>query len=235
MPLVLKSNTTQNEAGTELYIEVVDATGVYDVDDNPGGFGPPNPARNTLAIVFYGNHEKVDGPVLAVPTAHNPLTVSSFTILLDSTIKNGILNYTIFGLNVFNSGGVYTDGDVVYDNENPAAPFIKKRVAGVWEPKTAAEILGDEEAVQTEDNAFPIPAAIEFKDELNRARINKLREKVYEKPCAEEEYRQIREWFDYVDGELELATNDFCSGAYAEAEAKLESIFTLQEKIDGQY
>jgi hypothetical protein len=235
MPLLPKTDVTQNSAGTELYIEFVNATGVYDATDNPGGFNSPNPARNTLAAVFFGNHKKVAADVLAVPETYNPLSVTSFTILLNQA-KNGHLEYTVFLFEIFDPIGSYVDDDVVWDNQNPSAPFVKERVASAWVPVTDLSLLiGNDNVLQANDNTFPIPDAAAFKRALNAARIIKLDAKVNNRACGEEEYAQLAEWYNYVDGVLFAATNDFCSGAYAIAETKLEAVLTLKDNIDGQY
>lgn len=231
--LILKSDVTQNQAGTEVYVEVVEATGTYDVDDNPGGFGTPNPNRNALALVFYGNHKKVEADVESTLSPHNPLSVTSFTVLITESV-NGVLEYYVFALPIFDDGGVYVDGDIVYDNETPATPFIKERVAGVWVTRVPSELVGKTAIVSLEDNTFVIPDAANFRNALNAARTNKLRSKIAGE-CGEEEYMQFREWFDYVDGELDMACSDFNTEAYAEAQIKVEAVLDLKTKIDGQY
>lgn len=228
--LVLKTTVQRNAAGTELYIEFLTATGVYESPDNEGGFGTPNPARNTLAIIFYGLHKGVEADVEVLPLAHDPLTVSSFTIALTKEI-NGHLNYYLWALPVFDSGGSYSDGDIVYDNETPSAPFIKKRVSGVWESITKESLINESDVDYKEGNSFPIPDAETFRNELNAQRLDQLRDMVYQK-CPAEEYEAIRNNFDYVDAELEEAINDFCSGAYAEAQRKLEKIFEFQTYLE---
>src|SRR5690349_3227072 len=115
MPLAIKSEVTINPLGTEVYIEFLNATGVYDADDNPGGFGTPNPSRNTLAMVLVAKHKKVAGDVDASILAYNATSVTSFTVLMSEAV-NGVLNYIILAIPLFDGGGSYVDGDITYDN-----------------------------------------------------------------------------------------------------------------------
>jgi hypothetical protein len=227
MALVLKTAVTRNAAGTELYIEFLNATGAYDDPTNLGGFGAPNVARESLAMIYYGLHKTVEEDIVSVPTAHDPLTATSFTIPLTRD-NNGHLNYYVWGLPIFDDQLVYADGDIVYDNENPSVPFIKERVAGQWVTITSEDLVDKTVAIYKEGNVFPVPVAESFRMELNGLRLEKLRLMVYGE-CTEEEYTDFRNAFDYVDSELEEAINDFCSGSYAEAQQKLENIFEYQD------
>lgn len=229
MALQLKSSVSQNQAGTELYIEVVTATGVYNASTNPGGFGAPNPTRNEVALLFYGLHKKVPGDVEAIPLAYNALTVTSFTIELNDD-NNGILDYHVFPVLVFNPVASYDDGDIVYDVENPSAPFIKKRILGQWQTLQIEDLLQENVEGTLDDVAFPIPRAIAFKDELNAKRVLLLRPVLYD-GAEPDDYLEAKDRYDFVDGTLDIATKDFCAGAFNEAQIRLEAIFTLQDTI----
>lgn len=221
MALVLKSSITQSQDGSQLFIEVVEATGLYNAVDNPGGFGTPNPNRNNLALVFYGNHKRQEQDVLAVPLAHDPLTVESYTLNLANL--NGVVQYYVFAVPVFNPVGVYADGDVTYDNQTPGQPFLKKRVAGVWQTITSADLIALSIVVRKDGYAFPIAEMTFYKQGLNKKRLLVLRD-VVRGETQTEDYDQLRNEFDYVDSELEAAVLDFCSGAYSEAQFKLETL-----------
>lgn len=232
MALVLKTKTTRNQAGTELYIEFLQATGVYAVTTNEGGFGTPNPDRNDLAILFWAEHKGTAEDVLVQAVAHDPSTVSSFTVALTRAI-NGHLNIWLFAVPIFDVGDTYENGDVVWDNTNPEAAIIKKRVGGVWETILIDDLFDEAEVVNKEINLFPVPEAEAFRNSLNADRIKALEDKVNEK-CPEEEYESARTSFDFVDGMLEAAVNDFCAGAYAEAQKKIDKIFEYETVLDEQ-
>jgi len=228
--LVLKTLVTRNAAGDQLYIEFLNATGAYNVSTNPGGFGTPNPSRNSLAIIFYGNFTKVAGNVLAMPSVNDPLTVTSFTIPLTIDV-NGILNYYVFALPIYSGSNSYSAGDVTYDNSNPAAPFIKKYDGTTWTTIHAADLVGTSVDQKT-GNALVIPDAERFRNTLNASKVEKLRAYI-KKLCGHDEYIAVRNQFDFVDGLLEEATNDVCAGAPNEAQIKIEEILAFQQQLNG--
>ncbi len=231
MALELKSDFSQKADGTEVYFEVEDATGLYDAVDNPGGFGDPNPDRNEVALIFYGNHKRVAGDVEVVVNSYDPLTVDTFTISM-AKLQNGHLEAYIFAVLIFDSGGVYDDGDITYNNESPATPFLQKRVAGQWVEITAADLVGEEDEVTTLlENEFPVPQAKEFIDELNADQLKKLRPYI-KGECGKDDFELLRDRHDYAKGLLVTATDDFAAQAYNEAQAKIEEIFDYQEILE---
>lgn len=230
--LQLKTTVSRNGSGTELYVEFLNATGVYDAGTNPGGFGTPNAERNVLAIVFYGNYKLSTGDVEATPVVYDPLTVTSYTILLDRA-KNAHLNHYIFAIPIFDDEVVYEDGDIVFNNENPSAPVIQKMNDDEWEIIQPVDLIAEESISQKETNSFITPEAEAFENELAALRLSKLRALV-NGSCGKDEYEPIRNSYDYIDGLLEGAILDFCSGAYAEAQLKLEEIFAYQDSYNAQ-
>lgn len=113
MPLVPKFATSQaNEEGTELYFN--DGTGDYHVDDNPGGFGAPNPARNTIALILAvqkiaGNDDRTDITI----SNDTPLSAAIWTVDA-ATNKDGWYQGILYALPIKTGGE--TAGDVVYDS-----------------------------------------------------------------------------------------------------------------------
>ena len=226
MPLILKTTETINDIGTEVYIEFRQATGDYDATDNPGGFGAPNPARNTMAVLLWAKHKLVAGDQDATIFAYNPESVEAFTIAMAKPV-NGVLNYAVVALPIFIDGGSYSDGDIVYDKENPAAPFIKEMVSGDWVEVTLEDIVGDEDAVQLVSYIFPIPDACEYATELNAEKLQLLT-KYIKSQCGKDDYEPIRDKFDYVQALLRSAQKAFDASAFAEAQEDIEEIFKLQ-------
>ena len=231
--LSIKANVTINQLGTELYIEFLEATGVYNDPDNPGGFGTPNPDRNTLAMVLVANHRMVDGDQVADILGYNVLTVTSFTVLLTAAV-NGVLNYVILAIPLFDPVGAYVDGDITYDNTNPSVPVIQEMVAGVWEPRTKEEIVGNPKIDQLNAYALPISDAIAFANSLNAQKLLKLRAFIYGECPKDEEYEPTRNSFEYVDGLIKNATNAFCAQAYNEAQIDIEEVFDYKEFLENK-
>ncbi|MGC3945349.1 MAG: hypothetical protein QM762_12685 [Chryseolinea sp.] len=233
MPLAIKSAVTINPLGTEVYIEFLNATGVYDVDDNPGGFGTPNPSRNTLAMVLVAQHKKVAGDVDATILAYNVTSVTSFTVLMSQDV-NGVLNYVILAIPLFDDGASYDDGDIVYDNTNPSEPVIQKMVDGDWVEITADEAVSESSISKLDDYSLPIPDAIAFADNLKGQKLLALRSFIYGECPKDEEYEPTRNSFEYVDGLINNATNSFCAQAYNEAQIFIEEVFTYKTYLDDQ-
>lgn len=233
MPLQLKTAETKNPAKTELYIEFLNATGAYSVS-NTGGFGTPNPARNTLAVLFYGNYKPSAGDVLATPAVYDPLTVSTFTFAITPE-TNGHLNGYLFALAIYDPMGSYTDGDVVWDNTtNPVVPVVKKRISGSFQTVTLESLIDDAEATQVEFNSLITVEAEKFQNELSADRLPYLRDILNEDGCETTEYKTARNNYDYVDSLLEAVFLDYSAQAYSEAVLKLEEISDFQESYNAQ-
>lgn len=229
MALQLKTKTTINELGTELYIEFTEATGLYDEENNPGGFGAPNPARNTLAIFLHAVHKNVAGDVGADVHPNTPGNVEAFTINMTKGV-NGVLHFIVMAIPLFDSDGVYEDGDVVYNTTDPLTPAILKMVESEWVEKTLAELVSDDNITHVEDYAFPIPAAIALSQSLNAKKLSLLRKLVSGK-CANEDYSVIRNQYEYVDSTIKAATASFCRQAFNQAQLKIEEIFAFEESL----
>jgi hypothetical protein len=228
--LVIRSAVTINTIGTEVYIEFLEATGEYEATDNPGGFGSPNPSRNTLAMVLFAEHMKVDGNVPAEILFYDATSVTSYTVVMDRDV-NGVLNYNIFAIPIFDPLLTYVDGDIVYNNENPSEPQIQYLVAGVWVVLTPQDLIGNDSIDQLNDYTFAVPDAIKFVEELNARKMQKLRTYVKHE-CEKDEYEPLRIQFEYAEGLLKSATNSFCAQAYNEAQIDIEEIFAFGEEID---
>jgi hypothetical protein len=226
MALLLKSDTSINALGTELYIEFLEATGDYHVDDNPGGFGAPNPTRNSLAIFLYAVHKKVAGDVAASIVAYNEASVESFTVNINSAV-NGVLDFFILAVPFFVEEGVYEDDDIVYDITSPSTPIFKKMVEGEWVPILITDLLADETIDQQHDFAFPIPDAIAFSKSLNAQQQIVLTKKINGE-CVEDDFKEAITKFRSVDSTIKVATDTFCSQGFNQAQIKIEEVLSYQ-------
>jgi hypothetical protein len=226
----IKSTATINEAGTEVYIEFLETTGDYHVDDNPGGFGPPNLSRNELAVIIFAEHKIVAGDVAASIAAYNPLTVESFTVSISKQV-NGVLNYNLFALPIFNPLGVYEDDDVVWDNQNPAQPFIKQMVASAWVVVESAEdLVTNENVIQDNQYRLIIPDAVKFAEELLGKKMKALRLRIKEE-ISKEEYEPYRLNHEWVEGLIRTADAALKAEAYNEAQTNIEEVFDFQSTL----
>jgi hypothetical protein len=231
MGLLLKVDSSQNSEGTEVYLEVEEATGLYDADNNDGGFGSPNPARNEIAIVLVAIHKLTSGDVEATVSEYDPLTVTTFTVAISREV-NGILQARLYGIPIFDDGGTYEAGAITYNNTDENDPFIQElNEDEEWVELTAAELLSKAGVNEAIKHVFMAPDAVAFRNELNASRTKFNRLKVHGL-CGEEEYESARLSYDYVDGELETALNDFCDNAFAEAQKKIDAILEYENTLN---
>lgn len=222
--LVIKTAVSQSQDGLNLLIEFNSATGAYDAGTNPGGFGTPNPERNTLAAIFYANHEREVADILAAPVAHDPLTVSSFTVPVSA--KNGVFHYYLWLIQLYDDQESPVEGMIRYDNEAPATPFLKKYTSGAWTASgvvTSVSLISEPALALKEGYEFPFPEMIDYRNSLEETKLIKLKARLNAE-CGRDDYENIRNDFEYVDGSLDSATLDFCAGVYAAAQETLEDI-----------
>ncbi len=113
MALIPKFATSQaNQEGTELYFN--EGTGTYDAADNVGGFGAPNPERNTIAIFLIVEIIASDNVRTPISVANDtPLSVTQWTVDV-VTGKDGWYQATQYQIPV--KTGSESAGDIVYDS-----------------------------------------------------------------------------------------------------------------------
>lgn len=97
------------------YVYIDDNTGNYEVTDNPGGFGAPNPLRNTIALYLYGYKYRPssDDELLVFSQTADPLTVSNWKINLT---EDGYYYFRVLGIPIWDIATPYNVGDIVYDS-----------------------------------------------------------------------------------------------------------------------
>lgn len=230
--LVLKTKSTRSQDGLQVFIEFFNATGNYDSVNNPGGWGSPNPARNTLAMLFYGNFKRVTADVPAVPTAFDPTTVQSYTLNISGV--NGVIDFYIFAVPLYNSGGTYHSGDITYDNTtNPSNPVLQQYNGTTWLPIDITVLIGVSTIVQVEGFLFPVPEMEAYRNALYIQRVDQVRQNILDNDDDWEAYHLARKNFDYVDGTLDASGMEFCSQNYAVAQARLEELerFAAQNPV----
>jgi hypothetical protein len=230
MSLIIRSAVTINAIGTEVYIEFLEATGDYADPDNLGGFGPPNPSRSGLAMVLFAEHMKVDGNVEADVLFYDATSVTSYTVVMSRDV-NGVLNYNIFAIPIYDPLTTYPEGTILYNNVNPSEPFIQQLVGVEWVVVNPKDLIGNDAIDQLNDYTFAVPDAIRVVEELNRLKMLKLRDYVKHE-CEKDEYEPLRAKFEYAEGLLKSATNSFCAQAYNEAQIDIEEIFEFAVEID---
>lgn len=100
-----------NDAGTELNLR--DDTGLYDVSDNPGGYGSPNPNRNQVSIILLGYNKRQDeGDVALTFQNYSPTVDSTFVVNL---YKEGWYQIKSYGLRLYSVNTSFDISEAVYD------------------------------------------------------------------------------------------------------------------------
>jgi hypothetical protein len=100
-----------NDAGTELNLS--DSTGVYEVSDNPGGYGTPNPDRADIALILVANNKRQDdGDVECTVQTYNPVTATTFIVELN---KDGWYQVDTYGLRLYDDTVLFDVTEAVYD------------------------------------------------------------------------------------------------------------------------
>ena len=118
MSLVLQI-TLQSISADGTTLVFADTTGNYDSVNNPGGYGTPNPARNTLALFLQVFNNRFDGSPTVVETpltiaSYTPTTVTSWTA---TVAKEGWQEAIVYGCPLYDETGatLYSVGEVLYD------------------------------------------------------------------------------------------------------------------------
>lgn len=113
MALVLKYKKT-SESSTQLVL--TNDTGNYSTE-NLGGFGTPNPARNTLNLGVIATLKSVDGNISLVvartsPSSSTVLNVTEWTVTLQG---GGYHKIAMFTAPSYDDLAIYSQYDIVYN------------------------------------------------------------------------------------------------------------------------
>lgn len=110
MPLALTLSRGAVDADLGFFF-ITDNTGLYDVNNKPGGYGAPNPARNTLALYVYG-YQHVSG---------NDDTVIAINNTIPATVTEWQINDTQDKYRYFKILGIpiWTTSPYVFNVNNP--------------------------------------------------------------------------------------------------------------------
>ena len=137
-----------SEAGNASQITVADATGVYDVDTNPGGFGTPNPEASAITsaqMVFQ--FDEISNPIIVdfVITVGSPSTEG---VVVSATKTDQLGNITELELSDYNIGVFpFPEDDPI---EFPADFFFPN--AAVYPDQYVAVTYTLSDGIETETN-----------------------------------------------------------------------------------
>ena len=218
MGLILKRGTLVDGSyvanldidGTKAYIP--DSTGLYDVDDNPGGYGTPNPDRVNVAwilvVQYMGTSETED----ITPEAYTPTSATQITIPIT---KDGHIQVNGFLINVIAGGE--NDGDYGYDT---ADDKVKLLTLGVWVEVTDLTTLLTVDGLVS--NILHIPVIVQAskkKNDVNKERFDKIITGEHDegRNANDRIYTEIK-------GRLEQGSNNFCAGNHYEFQRIIEAL-----------
>lgn len=214
MALSLKlSRTGINKTGTEMYLS--DVTGIYS-EDNPGGYGTPNPSREQLALVFQAIYHPSTGDEFLEIIPYDPETVENITI---QTNKDGYIEVVVAAV----PKTVPTvEGEYGYQSGN-----IVQLVGGSLVPKTPLELLAD--PLYTQVTSFKTVLLARIAIYRNRANLDlvklkqaKADDRSHNRVIADKEAE-----FNFVRGLLEGARYQWCLDSYISAQLIVESFNEL--------
>lgn len=108
-------NIVENSISTDgKYLNLTDNTGLYNVSDNPGGYGTPNPNKNQVAVILLANNKRQDeGDVLLTVQPYNPTVDYNYIV---NIYKDGWYQIKSFGLRLYNLNTSFSITEAVYDS-----------------------------------------------------------------------------------------------------------------------
>jgi hypothetical protein len=102
---------------TSTSIRITDATGTYDADDQPGGYGSPNEERSAVNLGLVVVYKSSDGNVgltvtRALPGSATTLNVTAWDVTLTNS---GYHRFGMFTAPEYNELSTYSQYDIVYE------------------------------------------------------------------------------------------------------------------------
>lgn len=222
MALALKLTKTSISAdGTTML--VTDSTGNYNVTTNVGGYGSPNAARNSLALILLCWNERYDGedsitPVAETIAAYTPTTVTEWTVTLNS---DGWQQAIVYGVKLYSTSTLFAVNEIVY-NVGTSELWRILTVSGSGPyTYTHSVVL----ASTLTDTDYVIPYTYVLNDYAIPAITTCFNKSV-------EYYFLTLETTDFdrmlkIDAYLKSIRYSFLSGSFAPAQAKVEQVQTI--------
>lgn len=141
MAITLKFVPYKNQS-TERWT-LTDETGNYSAT-NTGGYGTPNAARNTLALLVYGLNRTSGTDVVVSPITYDPTTVTSFIFQFDDDSDRYVRAH-IFAVPI--QTGAEVTGDY-YWNSADGLNIVRLKTAGGYDEVALVDLIGVTDVVQ---------------------------------------------------------------------------------------
>lgn len=176
-----------NSDGTVMNLS--DSTGAYNVSDNPGGYGTPNPDRDQLAIYLRAYNKRSDDDVALSIATYDKVTASTWAVTLN---KDGWQQVNSYGLRFYSTDTSFSVLELVY---NVATAEIWKILTKTGSgPYTYTYSVATEADLEDTDNVV-----------LYKSTLNTITLVNFDK-CI---YRALKKYNDNISADTpELATLD---------------------------
>jgi len=196
--------------GTLVYIK--DSTGDYDVDTNPGGYGAPNPERNTIGWVNLVQYKASTGDVEMTINSNNPISAIQIDVTLD---LDGWIQVNGWLLPIIVGGEA--EDTYAYDTSDGK---VKQLQSSVWVEITDYTVLLSATGLITDVLNIPVLVASSKKQlDVNNERFDKI---------LTGEYNETRELndrlYNEIDGRIEQSSSQFTTGNYSEFQRIIEAL-----------
>lgn len=226
MALELKSEFTISRDGTR--ITVTDKTGVYDVTDNPGGWGAPNPELNESCLVCLvirkasGGDQLMQATSPSVDYVYDAGAANSDEKSFEKIFRmDGVLNIVLIRVPVslddtnYVDAGAIADGDYYYYN---GSIYLRTAGAGVL-VEDLLDLVGVSALTNDicEDISTPL-LAIKFSEIRKEYRIQR------DKEC--DDAIALLEELSKLRLDIEGAYDTFYSDLLVEAQNQVEDLIT---------
>lgn len=115
LPMAVILNIVESSISVDgKYLNLTDATGLYNVSDNPGGYGTPNPNKNQVATILLANNKRQDeGDVLLTVQPYNPIVDYNYIV---NIYKDGWYQIKSFGLRLYSTNTSFSITEAAYDS-----------------------------------------------------------------------------------------------------------------------
>lgn len=212
-----------NSDGTK--ITIVDDTGNYNASTNPGGYGSPNGARNSLALFLrayakrYNKTETLSSTLLTItPDTADKLAVASWDVtLLDS---DSWIQATVYGLKLYadSSSVVLQVGELAWDNVSGQIKRVLT-ASGSGPYTYTSEVVSEDELeesgviidYQKVLNTYAIPKICECHTDANKKWIKSQDEDDWDK-------------YQKIEAYLKAVKYNFGFGWYSEGQKLIETV-----------
>lgn len=225
-----------NDSGTELYLR--DDTGAYEVSDNPGGYGTPNPERDELALILIATNKRDgenggEGDVECVVQSYDPVSASTFTVTL---YKDGWYQVKTFGLRLYDVNTSFSLTEATYDVSSQTIRKIATK-SGSGPYTYTYDIIEKEDLDESSVitlysavlNSLVIPGICKCYSSSNKNFFDAV-SPVGNKTVIKDE--PTFETYLKIGAYLKSIVDSFCFGSYTQAQLKVEQVEKICSCID---